>query len=72
MAKIHRFLMVLPVLVLTALPVPTLAVAQTSSAPIDGLRFTTGFPFMVDTATLPAGSYTVRRVGRNPGLRAEQ
>ena len=66
MARMHRLLVVLPVVALTALLVPMLAHAQGSPAAMDGLRFTTGFPFMIDDVTVPAGSYTVRRTGPNP------
>jgi hypothetical protein len=60
--------MELAALVLTALVIPTLTAAQTSAAFYDGMRFTTGFSFNVDTTTLPAGSYTIRRASSNPGL----
>ena len=62
MTKIHRLLLIAPLVVLTGLLSPTFAAAQA----LDGMRFTTQFPFSVDRMILPAGSYTVRRAGSNP------
>ena len=54
MDRMHRLLIVLPVVTLTVLLVPTFVHAQGSPTAMDGLRFTTGFPFMIDGATVPA------------------
>jgi hypothetical protein len=46
-----------------------LAVAQNASAQVvDQVEFTTSFPFTVGTATVPAGSYTIRPDQDNPNI----
>ncbi len=66
MIHMRRLLVLLPLVILAALFTARETIAQ--SAGIDGLRFTTAFPFSADKATLDAGSYTVKRVGSNPRL----
>ncbi|HVT47714.1 MAG TPA: hypothetical protein VHD57_07990 [Vicinamibacterales bacterium] len=61
-----RLLILLPLLAAAVIVTARDATAQ--SVGIDGLRFTTAFPFMTENATLDAGSYTVTRVGANPRL----
>jgi hypothetical protein len=66
MAQKCRLLLLLPLAAVALVATARLATAQ--SAGIDGLRFTTAFPFMTENATLEAGSYTVTHVGANPRL----
>jgi len=68
MKKSHRSLMALPALALTVLLVHTPAAAQGFLGPIDGLRFTTDFSFVVNTVTFPAGTYSVRRIESNASV----
>lgn len=66
MVQMRRLLVLLPLLAVAALFTARETTAQ--SAGIDGLRFTTAFPFATEKGTLDAGSYTVKRVGSNPRL----
>ncbi|HWB31450.1 MAG TPA: hypothetical protein VG736_13165 [Vicinamibacterales bacterium] len=66
MVQMRRLLVLLPLLAVAALFTARETTAQ--SVGIDGLRFTTAFPFATENVTLDAGSYTVTRVGSNPRL----
>jgi hypothetical protein len=64
MVQMRRLLVLLPLLAVAALFTTGETAAQTAG--LDGLRFTTAFPFAADKVTLDAGSYTVRRIGASP------
>jgi hypothetical protein len=66
MVQMRRLLVLLPLLAVAAVFMARETTAQ--SVGIDGLRFTTAFPFSTEKGTLDAGSYTVKRVGSNPRL----